>query len=204
MGDLEANLKSIILNKYGTMKRFADTIDMSWSTLDSILKRGVMNANTSNIVKIAQTLNIDIESLAAGKITPKHDIDNKKCTIKFKEILGNLRIENNMSQSELAEKLNAELSTVASWEAGGSYPSRKNIECLADIFKVDIDFLCGCSSNEQSINYSNNIYNLSNFEYQLIKQYRQLNATGKQIILDSVEIATKLYNIELQDKKISN
>lgn len=46
---------------------------MPWTTLDSILKRGVSKANISNIMKITQELNIDTESLAVGLIAPKKE-----------------------------------------------------------------------------------------------------------------------------------
>lgn len=68
MNELEQNLKDMIASKYGSMKRFAESIDMPWTTLDSILKRGVANSNISNVLKITKELNLDAESLVDGKI----------------------------------------------------------------------------------------------------------------------------------------
>lgn len=68
MKELEAKLKQIIIERYGSLKKFTEIIDMPWTTLDSILKRGVANSNISNILKITNELKIDTEKLAAGEI----------------------------------------------------------------------------------------------------------------------------------------
>ena len=51
----------------------------------------------------------------------------------LKDILKKLRSERNMSQASLASELKAGVSTVASWEVGKRFPSRENMEQLADI-----------------------------------------------------------------------
>ena len=58
----------MITQKYGSLKKFCEIIDMPWTTLDSILKRGFANSNISNVMKITKELGIDTESLALGKI----------------------------------------------------------------------------------------------------------------------------------------
>jgi hypothetical protein len=68
MGETEVQLKEIIIKKYGSLKKFCENIDMPWSTLDSILKRGVANSNITNVMKITKALGLDTESLATGKI----------------------------------------------------------------------------------------------------------------------------------------
>ena len=68
MGDTEIRLKELITSKYGSMKRFCEIIDMPWTTLDSILKRGIANSNITNVMKITSELQIDTESLASGII----------------------------------------------------------------------------------------------------------------------------------------
>ena len=52
MGDIETKLKEMIIEKYGSLARFASEIDMSWTTLDSILKIGILKANIINVHKI--------------------------------------------------------------------------------------------------------------------------------------------------------
>ena len=70
MNDLELQLKELILRRYGSLKNFCEIIEMPWTTLDSILKRGISKANISNVLKISHELGIDTESLASGKIVP--------------------------------------------------------------------------------------------------------------------------------------
>ena len=58
MNELESNIKALILKKYGSMKKFCETIDMPWTTLDSILKRGIANSNITNVLKITRELGL--------------------------------------------------------------------------------------------------------------------------------------------------
>lgn len=70
MADAENRLREIIIEKYGSLKKFCETIDMPWTTLDSILKRGIANSNITNVMKITRELNINTELLASGIIKP--------------------------------------------------------------------------------------------------------------------------------------
>ena len=38
---IEQELKKMIIERYSSLSRFADEIDMAWTTLDGVLKRGV-------------------------------------------------------------------------------------------------------------------------------------------------------------------
>ncbi|MDR1771636.1 MAG: helix-turn-helix domain-containing protein [Hungatella sp.] len=71
---VESQLKGIILSKHGSIKEFAQIIGMSYTTLDSILKRGVEKANVVNIIKICKALSLDVDALADGKIQSKEII----------------------------------------------------------------------------------------------------------------------------------
>ena len=68
MGETEIKLKEIIIERYGNLKKFCEKVDMPWTTLDSILKRGVANSNITNVMKITKELGLDTESLATGII----------------------------------------------------------------------------------------------------------------------------------------
>lgn len=68
MDTIEIRIKEIIIKRYGSMKKFCEKIEMPWTTLDSILKRGIANSNITNVMKITKELNIDTESLASGFI----------------------------------------------------------------------------------------------------------------------------------------
>ena len=67
---IEDQLKEYILNRYKSIREFTIAVDMSYSTVDSILKRGVGNSSVSNVIKICKVLGISVDELANGKITP--------------------------------------------------------------------------------------------------------------------------------------
>lgn len=68
MPQLEEELKALILTRYKSIREFTTKINMPYSTMDSVLKRGVNKANITNIIKICRELNIDTEKLADGEI----------------------------------------------------------------------------------------------------------------------------------------
>lgn len=74
MNNVETELKELILARYGTLSEFCKKIDIPWTTLDSILKRGVEKANIKNLLKITTELGIDVESLARGEIVFKEPL----------------------------------------------------------------------------------------------------------------------------------
>lgn len=52
-----------------------------------------------------------------------------------------LRTDNNLTQSELAKKLNVSSQAVSNWERGKGYPDISNIIVISDLFKVSLDEL---------------------------------------------------------------
>lgn len=54
----EEDLKQLILSRYSSVKSFAEDNDMPYSTVRSILERGIMNANVENAIKICSALGI--------------------------------------------------------------------------------------------------------------------------------------------------
>lgn len=68
---IEEQLRELILSKYASIRAFSIAIDMPYSTLDSIFKRGVENASVSNIIRICNALTISADALAEGTIASK-------------------------------------------------------------------------------------------------------------------------------------
>lgn len=90
----EEKLKSLIIEKYGSMVEFSKTIDMPNPTLASIISRGINKASISNIIKICHELDISTDELANGRIVPRdqnqHDQQRKDIVACLKmEILSN-------------------------------------------------------------------------------------------------------------------
>lgn len=52
-----------------------------------------------------------------------------------------LRAEKNLTQEQLAEKLQVSRSTISSWETGRSYPDLEMVIDICDCFTVSLDFL---------------------------------------------------------------
>ena len=71
----EEKLKLYILEKYGTVSRFTESIGMANSTFATILKNGINRASVNNIIKICKALDISADELAQGKIVPNESED---------------------------------------------------------------------------------------------------------------------------------
>ena len=74
MMGVERELKELILSKYKSLREFSAIIDIPYTTLDSILKRGVNKAGITNIIKICSHFNISVDKLAEGKIIPIENV----------------------------------------------------------------------------------------------------------------------------------
>lgn len=83
---IEEKLKDLILKRYHSIREFTIAIDMPYTTMDSIFRRGIGNSSVSNIIKICKALNISADALADGEISPiknrplKPDHDNIEIT----------------------------------------------------------------------------------------------------------------------------
>ena len=61
--------------------------------------------------------------------------------MKFQDNLKKLRKEHNLSQEELAEKLNVTRQAVSKWESALAYPEMDKIMAICKLFDVNIDDL---------------------------------------------------------------
>lgn len=66
----------------------------------------------------------------------------------FSEMLKYLRMRENLSQAELAQKLQIAKSTISMYEVGKREPDFETLETIADFFNVDMNFLLGKASIE--------------------------------------------------------
>ena len=117
----------------------------------------------------------------------------------FKDSLKKLRIRNNLSQIELADKLNVKQYVISSWEIGRSEPSINQIVELSNIFMVPTDYLLDKDvimvSSENEFNIVTNEMvkdSIDNFE-ECINNIRE-NCSNEQKKEISI-ILKSLYNI---------
>lgn len=75
---IEMKLKSLILSKHKSLLSFTKIIDLPYSTLDSVFKRGVNNASITTIIKICQSLGISADKLAQGEIVYNDSLPQSK------------------------------------------------------------------------------------------------------------------------------
>ena len=75
---IEDELKELILKEYKSIREFASIAELPYTTVDSILKRGVEKANVINIIKICEVLDIDVGALAKGKIAERKKDENSQ------------------------------------------------------------------------------------------------------------------------------
>lgn len=61
----------------------------------------------------------------------------------FGNILKQLRIENNLNQKELADKIGISRSSIAMYETDQRTPDYETINALSDFFNVSSDYLLG-------------------------------------------------------------
>ena len=89
----EEMLKELILKRYNSIREFTIAIDMPYTTMDSIFRRGIGNSSVSNIIKICKALNISADALADGLIVTnkQHSTTQVTGSYEVSEILNNTK-----------------------------------------------------------------------------------------------------------------
>ena len=63
--------------------------------------------------------------------------------ISFKDRLKELRLEKNLTQTDLAKVVNMSKMAISHWEKGNSEPSINQLIILSEFFEVSVDYLIG-------------------------------------------------------------
>lgn len=77
---IEEKLKNFILSQYHSLRDFTISAGIANSTFDSMMRRGIQNANVSNVIKVCNALHISADALAEGKIISITVTDNETPT----------------------------------------------------------------------------------------------------------------------------
>lgn len=102
----------------------------------------------------------------------------KKFAYRFKK----LRLENNMTQTDVVDKFNSiyhttfNKSTISQYENGKRKPDISILENWAEFFDVSIDYLLGHIDIKK---YNLDTPNLTDKEQSMLNDYRLLNVNGK-------------------------
>ena len=75
----------------------------------------------------------------------------------FGNILKKIRLDNKLTQEELAQKINTSRSNIANYENNKNMPSLDILEKFSKLFNCSIDYLLG-KKNEETLSMPNNIY----------------------------------------------
>lgn len=68
---IEEQFKGLILDKFKSVRAFTRYIEVPYSTIDSMLKKGVSGTGIGTMIKVCNALDVDIESIETGVLTPK-------------------------------------------------------------------------------------------------------------------------------------
>ena len=97
--------------------------------------------------------------------------------MKFGNILKKIRQDNNMTQEELAKKINTSRSNIANYENNKNMPSIDILNKLSKLFNVSTDYLLGKSDIRNPEEVKNSKINVA-----FSSGYDGLNETNQNII----------------------
>ena len=105
--------------------------------------------------------------------------------MQFKDKLKRLREAKGLTQADIAKRINTSAKTVSSWEIGHRTPQLKTVMQLADIFDVEWEKLL----DDEILEFKpKGEYILSMEEQHLIKNFRELNQEGQEMVSEYVEV----------------
>lgn len=177
---LENKLKELIIEKFGSVRQFSIKINIPYTTVDSILKRGIDNSNVENIIKICNALDVSIDNLLNDREIIPNNISNNNLTLgtKLEEMLNKISNELNLPIEQTKNiflKLKNENSKVLTYDSVKNdiqewlYNNPRN-KIILNISKKEWEKLGNDLENQENIlnKLSEKIYNLLklDFEYQ--------------------------------------
>ena len=98
----------------------------------------------------------------------------------FADKLKALRLENNMTQEYVAERMNMARSTIAGYETKNRQPSHEKLAAFANLFHVSIDYLLNDDSTQITMTQSRE---LSEDARDLLVRYHRLSIRSKNDLL---------------------
>ena len=78
---VEEQIKNMIIEKFKSVRAFTQFINVPYSTIDTMIKRGISGTAITTVLKVCRALNIDAESLETGIIALKSPTTTEPLTI---------------------------------------------------------------------------------------------------------------------------
>lgn len=121
----------------------------------------------------------------------------------MKETLRALRIENGLTQKELAKILKSSDKNIWNYEKGLATPPYDILVAYADYFEVTTDYLIGRTDDFDAPNAALMGDSLTTEERRIINQYRALPDKIKKIIREQIEVYSEPNELlSKHDKKV--
>lgn len=99
-----------------------------------------------------------------------------------------LRIEKNLSQTQLAQAIGTSQKNITRWETGKTEPNTYFICELAKFFSVSADFLLGLEDDFGQKEYEKPNFALTPDERKIVNAYRGLTPSNQEMILRMLNI----------------
>ncbi|MBM6948972.1 helix-turn-helix domain-containing protein [Mordavella massiliensis] len=103
----------------------------------------------------------------------------------FSQRLRTLRAEHNMTQKELAKRINVSRTTITGYETKNRQPSHEKLMAMADIFGVSVDYLIDGAEAPISLSLSQHERIL---DEKMLRLYAHLTIASKEAALDYMEL----------------
>ncbi len=100
--------------------------------------------------------------------------------------LKDLRLEANLTQKELAKKLNIGQSTIAQYEKGEREPTVHNLTLYCDFFGVTVDYLLGREDEAPASVHTPTTNGQTEAERELLTLFRELSPYLQDLTLQTV------------------
>lgn len=135
---IEEELKNLILTRYNSLREFTIDIDMAYSTMDSIIRRGIQNATLTNVFKICKALNISADALEQGKIVP---IVTKNTDL-------NMKKDNRKEITDIMNEAKRQLLESNNLRLDGKPVESDSITSLIDAIDIGVEMIRRKSANK--------------------------------------------------------
>lgn len=140
---IEEQLKHFIVVKYGSIRKFAPRTGLPYSTIISILRRGIDNCNGQNLKMICEALHISQEALLNGKIEEIQPI-----MLEIDEAPHDLRLYLNHFINEVLKASGADADQ--KFVLDGKVVDRKDASYIKSHIEFMLDFLGKQQDNEEN------------------------------------------------------
>lgn len=180
---IEMELKQYILSKYKSIRAFTQEAEIPYSTFDTMIKRGISGTGVNTVTKICKTLEIDLKSLADGKIEPLGNNSGNSITyidLERKNKIQNIRSQLGVSVKDFAEAVGVSEALVEHWERGVISPNHKDIINISKAYNINVFDLLPEESGVKlaDLGLSDSVDSV------LFANYKRLNKLGREKLIE--------------------